>query len=324
MYIDDIKKIKSSDLENGATLKLIKKAVAFCIVNQQYGEARAIRVLLKNLYQQAASALTPVVRQSYEEQLLRLIFFNIVVISNEEFSALLRAQLIKALKWGHPVLARLNEYIDYHHDYYFNFSSAQQFLQAVRDNAEMIGGKAIKQWLKEYASNAGQQAPRDSLKRITFLNQNTASLSAAERELLLKALEIFDWLSYPTPEEGGEVQVGIQPNSVFAQAIESAIKEKIKEPLKAVNLKIIWDEVSGYLSSQGEYEAAADFYLTIPTPAALKSFLRVWLVEFEQKSEQLALQVALRVANTLKKAGYSDYMAMVYLDQQDEKLHWQE
>lgn len=324
MYIEDIKKIKSSGLGDSATLKLIKKAVAFCIVTKQYGEAREIRVLLKNIYQPVASTLSPIARQLYEEQLLRLTFFNIVVSSSEELGMLLRTQLVKALKYGHPVLAQINEYIDYHHDYYFNFSLTQQFLQATRDNAEIIGGESIKQWLREFAAFTGQEVPRDSLKRVIFLNQKTASLSVAERELLLKVLEIFDWLSYPTPEEGAEVQVGIQLNSVFVKAIESAVKEKIKEPLKTANLKDVWDEVGVYFSSQGEYEVAADFYLTIPTPVALKFFLRVWLVEFEKKTEQVALQVALKVANTLKKAGYSEYMAMVYLDQQDGKLHWQE
>lgn len=325
MYFDEIKKIQAVDFKKTSTLRLIQKAVAFCIVERQYGEARDMYVILKKLYQQAAHGLAPTARDMYESQIIRLVFFNINFVSDDDLFVLLNNQLVKTLKEGNPVLNQISEYVDYHHDYYFEFSLANKFLEAVRKNIEIVSSKAISQWLSEYALEVGVEVPRDGLKRITFLNKNAVSLSAPEHNALLGVIELFDWLSYPTPEDDTEANTGIRRNSVFASVIESAIKEKIKEPLlRTADFTSLWGEVSNHLASLSEYESAAEFYLTIPTPISLGLFLRIWLVEFEHIDNEIVMQIALKVANNLKKTGYTDYMNMIYFDPQDNRLHWTE
>jgi hypothetical protein len=89
----------------------------------------------------------------------------------------------------------------------------QSALQALDKNAELIGGTAIKDWVKNYYNFSAAAAKRSNLDEINFVNQysGTKGLNEQEKTFVLVILKIADSLrnvlqGLQEPDFGSEEQ----------------------------------------------------------------------------------------------------------------------
>ena len=203
MQLEEIKKLSVDDLLNEKTVALIREAVEECVTSRTEGEMTELFARLFNLYKSARSKLSPILRNLYSDQMVKLAGRVIYSLDDAEISWLLGENLARALKNGVDLLPAIQFYINFYDDYYTDFADAKRFLKLMRENEEKLGPRTVKEWLADYLS-VYANVQRGALQRTTYFNADAAvkNLQQTEKDILLKIFATDDWLSNPPPPEG--------------------------------------------------------------------------------------------------------------------------
>lgn len=344
--LEEIKKITTEDLQTLDGFRLFKTSVDEFIQFKHFGDAKELCIFIMPLFKKVFPSLKEAQRSLYEDIITKLELYTILSLSEEELREFLHSRVARAARLHLPLVEQFGEYIDYFHDYYFDFEQAQFFVSSLRSNNEQIGTKTILEWLNGYQMVSGTQVPRGGLQRMTFLNQDATALrlSVEDRKILLIILEFFDWLSYPTPDyaHGEETEEDalianktseeIRMKMADFRAMKGGVKTEengaenaVPEPVlpaspPAAHPVIKAPAEAPRVESKPAEAASPSAYILKNnlTPVQCIAYLK------EQFPQPTDFKKVLKILNELNRQGNTHYMEIVYFDQTDGKFHWNE
>lgn len=162
--------------------------------------------------------------EKYRELLLRAKFACLEILGEEEIINILSGSVVKYLRLNIADMDVIESLRRSCARFIFPPDTEpylEKILHSLEQNDEVLGNKdimdlggqvsgkpVVKNWVKDYFIYQTVQlnGQHGSFERISYLNQspNVRNLSKEERDLLLKILELVDWLRYGWSEEYGK------------------------------------------------------------------------------------------------------------------------
>ncbi len=242
---------------------------------------------------------------------------------------LVKTQLVEAYKNNIDVKTLLDDYFTITQDILFDHLEHQKIVQAMRENQELLGGRSLGSWLTRFAAFGQQEKRSGTLERLNFVNNNpeTKNIQKEEKDILLKILEVLDFLEYPdeakekadwdvimADKKRGEKRMKMaefdellqqQKTGAFPQPDETRRTETRRASVAPSSKKSTEDMQNDILKN--------DF-----TPVQCAEYLR------SHFPEPVDFKQVLKVLNALNREGHARYMEIIYFDQAEGKFHWKE
>mgnify|MGYP001605518717 CR=1 FL=1 len=215
-------------LADPAVLKQFSNLVREIVRADNREQAIEGRFVLEDMllgeYPQLATENREIYNQ-YQEQIALLKFVVLSARPLPEIEKLLRDYSLLALRSGIPVQLKLQEVLDVYNDILMEGKIAESLAKAFLSSAESLGQESlllkgtdntvsptIGNWIRDYLQSSSPSLDPDqrpgSIERISYFNQspNVRKLSKDVGDLLLRMIELYDWLRFgsstrpPEPE----------------------------------------------------------------------------------------------------------------------------
>lgn len=256
-------------------------------------------------------------KNQYQPLILIFQFYSLLNAGSDGRGELIKEQALAALRASIKVKELLADYFITRYDILFDHQERKNLLQNYRQNQEILAKQPISGWLSRYLSSIGLKTKRGAIERINFVNNSPEikSLTPAEKSLLLKTLELFDWLEFPDEEKDKEDWDVIVADK-DGQEMRMKMAEFNESKRKGKKIKT---EARAPLSPLPEKPAGgiAD-YITKnhPTPSQFASYLKT------QFPAPVDFKKVLKILNELKRQGYPQYLEIIYFDAADGQFKW--
>lgn len=166
------------------------------LLERRVGEAKEFVQAIDKVFDRISDSS---IKRQYEDVKKLFILASFVLHPHNVQQDILRKKLINFIKRGvfirDVILASAPNYFD---DQAID-KYRREILTAVADNEEVIGGLPFAKWIGLYNEHVGKKEDRTRVDEIQFVSQSreAKSLSEKDRNLLLTALGIYDWLRFP-------------------------------------------------------------------------------------------------------------------------------
>ncbi|MEK9183052.1 MAG: hypothetical protein AAB849_00905 [Patescibacteria group bacterium] len=144
------------------------------------------------------------VQEKYAPIILTCYFIGLYSLGPQARAELIQKQTLAALKSGIKVRAFLEDFLINVEDMISDKPELPELFKAYRKNREMLGGRSWQEWTQSYlASVKSSVIKRGAIERVHFINSDAVvkNLALEDKDLLLKALELLDWLEFPDEEK---------------------------------------------------------------------------------------------------------------------------
>ncbi len=190
----------------------------------------------------------PEIYERYERLIVLLKFINLVTRGIPQISELIEQHIIDALQAGIPVKNKFEEVLEDYDDMLLGGTIAQALANALSKSTQPLGQAPIAlkgenrpvrptvaNFLTDYFQATlpppGRMQRVGAVERITYLNQspNVRSLSKDNKDVLLRVLELYDWLRFGSVEYAeARASVGVPGGSTYTRGESLAIPKQAR------------------------------------------------------------------------------------------------
>jgi hypothetical protein len=185
----------------------------------------------------------------YHRLVILLKFVSFILRKPKNARSLFGESIVEALRAKVEVVSNLRDYFDlYEKGFGVDKEKRRELIFSLENNKEHIGQQPIvleeervvptlQNWLKSYNASQPLTVGRSKFNQINYLNtsSNVRLLSLADKRILAKILEIYDWLLFPPPvpeinPEAMATATASLGNLAYLTAEKFELPEEIEKP----------------------------------------------------------------------------------------------